>query len=420
MARHRDVDVLVVGAGPAGCAAAITLAQAGVAATVLDGPRREQPGGELVVPRAARALAELGLGDWLSTLPPETVCEGLALLTPDVSRSTSLPFVGKTGRLVDRLELDRALQAAATRAGAEILRGLGATVPTFEGTRLVGLAARGPGEHEEVISCKALIDASGRSAFLAHRLGWGFPYPRHQRSAAWAVYSGVALPEWASSGRATTVALRDGFLSLAPLGAGRVSIGTSLPRRTWDECNGSAERLLGKALGGCPPADWMLARATVERPASVVPSLAFRVMDVAGQGFCMVGDAAGYLDQVVPHGLLAALLGGQSAGLDVADALLRRGRVTAVDFGPTITLVRLLQRQQLALVHAFYDRDFLAVLLAGHQHLGARRALLRLLEGDVLPPRRWRKLARAWILVALASLQELTRRLGAPVFPLVQ
>lgn len=419
MARHRDVDVLVVGAGPAGCAAAITLAQAGVAATVLDGPRRDQPGGELLVPRAARALAELGLGDWLSALPPETVCPGLALLTPDVNRATSLPFLGKAGWLVDRLELDRALQAAAARAGVEILHGLGATVPSFEGTRLVGVAARGPDEREEVISCKALIDASGRSSFLAHRLGWGFPYPRHQRSAGWAVYAGVALPEWVPSTRMTVVTLPTGFLSLAPLGGGRVSVGTALPRRTWDECGGSAERLLGKALGECPPADWMLARATLERPVGVVPSLAFRVMDVAGQGFCMVGDAAGYLDQVVPHGLLAALLGGQSAGLDAADALLRRGRVTAVDFGPTITLVRLLQRQQLALVHAFYDRDFRAVLMAGHEHLGARRALLRLLEGDVLPPRRWRKLARAWILVALASLQELTRRLGAPVFPVV-
>lgn len=420
MARHRDVDVLVVGAGPAGCAAAITLAQAGVAATVLDGTRREQPGGELVVPRAARALGELGLGDWLSALPPEAACEGLALLTPDVSRSSELPFLGKTGWLVDRLELDRALQAAAVRAGVEILHDLGATVPSFEGPRLVGVAARGPGEREEVISCKALIDASGRSAFLAHRLGWGFPYPRHQRSAAWAVYAGVALPDWVSSTRLTAVALPTGFLSLALLGAGRVSIGTSLPRRTWDECSGSAERLLGKALGGCPPVDWMLARATLERPVGVVPSLAFRVMDVAGQGFCMVGDAAGYLDQVVPHGLLAALLGGQSAGLDAADALLRRGRVTAVDFGPTITLVRLLQRQQLALVHAFYDRDFRAVLMAGYEHLGARRALLRLLEGDVLPPRRWRKLARAWVLVGLAGLQSLTRRLGAPVFPAVQ
>jgi len=419
MARYRDVDVLVVGAGPAGCAAAITLAQAGVAATALDGTRRDPPGGELVVPRVARVLAELGLGDWLAALPPEAVCHGLTLLTPDVSRSTTLSFLGTAGWLVDRCQLDRALQAAAVRAGVEILHDLSATVPSFEGTRLVGVVARGPDEREEIISCKALIDASGKSAFLARRLGWGFPYPRHQRSAGWAVYSGVAPPEWLASGRLTVVTLPSGFLSLAPLGAGRVSVGTALPRRLWDECNGSAERLLGKALGECPPADWMLAKATPERPVGVVPSLAFRVIDVAGQAFCIVGDAAGYLDQVVPHGLLAALLGGRSAGLDAADALLRRGRVTAVDFGPTITLVRLLQRQQVGLVHAFYDRDFRAVLMAGHEHLGARRALLRLLEGDVLPPRRWRKLTRAWVLVALAGLQELTRRLGTPVFPVV-
>ena len=105
-----------------------------------------------------------------------------------------------------------------------------------------------------------------------------------------------------------------------------------------------------------------------------------------------------------------------SAGLDVADALLHRGRVTAVDFGPTITLTRMLQRRQLGLVRDLCDKDFLAVLLAGHQHLGARAAFIDLLAGDILPPRRWRKLAHAWMLVELAELQRLTRHLGSPIF----
>ncbi|HPC82269.1 MAG TPA: NAD(P)/FAD-dependent oxidoreductase [Thermoanaerobaculaceae bacterium] len=419
MARHRDADVLVVGAGPAGCAAAITLARAGVAATVLGGPETQPRGCELVVPRAVEVLAALGLEPWLGSQARESECTGVRVASADLGRATCLPFPDRPGRVLDRPDLDQALLDAARAAGAEVLPALVAASPAFEGTRLAGVTARGPDEREEIITCKALIDASGRSAFLARRMGWGFPYPRHRRSAAWAVYSGVSPPDWAPPGELTLIALRDGYLWLAPAAGGRTGVGAVLPRRFWEESSGSAERLLGKALGACPAVDWLLSKARAETPPQAAPSLAFRVLDVAGHGFCMVGDAAGFIDPVVPHGLLAALLGGQSAGLDAAEALLQRGRVTAVDFGPTTTLVRLLQRQQLAHVHAFYDPDFLAVLMAGHDHLGARRALRRLLAGDILPPRRWRTLARAWVLVGLAGLQSLTRRLGAPVFPVV-
>lgn len=417
MARHRNVDVLVVGAGPAGCAAAITLARAGVAATVLDTTPAEPPGIELAVPMTLTLLSDLGLGEWARSLPPETLCSGITLATQDTDRSTSLLFPSGPGRKLDRRELDRELKAAATRAGVEILPHLAAISPSFEGTRLTGILARGDDDREEILSCKVLVDASGRSAFLARRMGWGFPNPRHRRAAAWTVFSEAIQPAWVPADHLLLIALPEGYLWLLPLGDGRVSVGTVLPRRIWDDCAGSAERLLGKALGQCPPVDWLLARAKPERTTQAAPSLAFRVMDVAGHGYCLVGDAAGFLDPVLPHGLLTALLSGRSAGLDAADALLHRGRVTAVDFGPTISLVRLLQRQQLTQAQAFYDRDFLAVLLAGQEHLGARRALLELLEGDFLPPRRWRKLARAGMLAALAELQHLTRRLGVPLFP---
>lgn len=416
MARHRSVDVLIVGAGPAGCAAALTLARAGVAATLLEGAPPEGTRGELLAPGAVRALGELGVPDLVEAIEDFTVCRGLALASVDAERSTRLPFAGCQGRLVDRGRLDGALRAAVLRAGGEILPDLAAVGPTWEGTRLTGVLARGADGREEAITCKALLDASGRKAFLSSRMGWAFPYPRHRKAMAWSTFSGVTLPDWAPWDHLALVAMLPGFLWLAPLGGGRVTVGAVLDRRVWEEIGASPDRLLGKALGASPPVDWLLARADQEGPSRAVSSVAFRVMDVAGHGYCLIGDAAGYLDPVVPHGLLGALLTGQSAGLDVAEALLHRGRLTAVDFGPTVTLTRMLQRQQLGLVRDLYDKDFLAVLLAGHQHLGARDAFIDLLAGNILPPRRWRKLARAWLLVELAELQRLTRHLGSPVF----
>lgn len=416
MARHRSVDVLIVGAGPAGCAAALTLARAGVAATLLEGAPPEGTRGELLAPGAVRALGELGVPELVEAIDDGPACHGLALATADAERFTRLSFADRRARLVDRGRLDSALRAAVLRAGGEILPDLAAVGPTWEGTRLTGVLARGADGREEAITCKALLDASGRKAFLSSRMGWAFPYPRHRKAMAWSTFSGVTLPDWAPADHLTLVPMLPGFLWIAPLGEGRVTVGTVLDRRVWEETGGSADRLLGKALGASPPVDWLLARADQDGPTRAVPSVAFRVMDAAGHGYCLIGDAAGYLDPVVHHGLLAALLTGRSAALDVADALLHRGRLTAVDFGPTISLTRMLQRQQLGLVRDLYDKDFLAVLLAGHQHLGARAATVDLLAGHVMPPRRWRRLALAWLLVELAELQRLTRHLGSPIF----
>ncbi|HNX50103.1 MAG TPA: FAD-dependent monooxygenase [Thermoanaerobaculaceae bacterium] len=416
MARHRSVDVLIVGAGPAGCAAALTLAQAGVATTLLEGVGPTGDRGELLAPGALPVLDELGMPDLGSALRGALACRGITLATADASRSTRLPFRGPGGWLVDHSRLEGELRSAVLRTGAEILPELVATTPTWEGTRLTGVLARAADGRDEAITCKALLDASGRKAFLSNRMGWAFPYPRHRRAMAWASYSGVTLPDWAPRDHQLLVAMLPGFLWLTPLDSGRVTVGAVLDRRTWEECGASAERLLGKALGASPPVDWLLAKADESGPTNAIASVAFRVLDVAGHGYCLIGDAAGYLDPVVPHGLLAALLTGRSAGLDVADALLHRGRVTAVDFGPTVTLTRMLQRQQIGLVHELYGKDLLAVLLAGHQHLGARAAFVELVAGHVQRPRRWRRLAHAWMLTELAELQRLTRHLGSPIF----
>lgn len=60
---HRDGDVLVVGAGPAGSATAAGLAMRGYDVLVLDREHfpRDKPCGEFINPAGAEALARLGV-----------------------------------------------------------------------------------------------------------------------------------------------------------------------------------------------------------------------------------------------------------------------------------------------------------------------------------------------------------------------
>jgi Dehydrogenases (flavoproteins) len=62
-----DTDVLVVGAGPAGSAAAAWSARAGLDTTLLDAETfpRDKPCGDGLTPRAIAELDNLGLTDWL-------------------------------------------------------------------------------------------------------------------------------------------------------------------------------------------------------------------------------------------------------------------------------------------------------------------------------------------------------------------
>ena len=64
---HSHADVVVVGAGPAGSAAAAWAARAGRDVLVIDSANfpRDKACGDGLTPRAVAELERLGLGDWL-------------------------------------------------------------------------------------------------------------------------------------------------------------------------------------------------------------------------------------------------------------------------------------------------------------------------------------------------------------------
>src|ERR1700732_5099854 len=68
------LDVAVVGSGPAGCAAALTLETSGVATTISASPRPREKPTETAVPRLQQLLQSLGAGEALAACEP---CYGI-------------------------------------------------------------------------------------------------------------------------------------------------------------------------------------------------------------------------------------------------------------------------------------------------------------------------------------------------------
>jgi flavin-dependent dehydrogenase len=118
----RRADALIVGGGPAGAAAAIALAKAGIAPDLLErnaGPREIVCGGFLGWDALA-ALARLGIDSGALGARPIT---RLRLLAPDREVEAALP---RAAAGLSRRTLDSALLAAAEEAGARVRRGIAA------------------------------------------------------------------------------------------------------------------------------------------------------------------------------------------------------------------------------------------------------------------------------------------------------
>ena len=164
----RFVEVLIVGGGPAGSAAAITLARAGIEAVVIDKAEfpRDKICGDGLTTGALRLLEELGL-------LPESVeswqdAQDCWVRSPSgTTRLFELPRTGGTfAAIATRKDLDQALLNLARKEGAEVLDGH-ALVAAHEDSR--GITAEV--ENLGVIRANWVIGADGMWSPLRKHLG---------------------------------------------------------------------------------------------------------------------------------------------------------------------------------------------------------------------------------------------------------
>lgn len=151
-------QVLVIGAGPAGCAAAITLARAGVNVALVDRADfpRDKVCGDALIPDSLRALRSLGLRD--------RVLEGARRLASMRIYSPDGTFVHLGGEFacIRRMELDSILLDAALAAGVRFYAPLRlVSARTIDG-RVAGAEFEDPsGAGRRAVEARITILATG-------------------------------------------------------------------------------------------------------------------------------------------------------------------------------------------------------------------------------------------------------------------
>src|SRR5690606_17519403 len=165
-------EVVVLGSGPAGAAAAAVLAQEGHAVLMV---RPSEPAagalGESIPPSARsllteiRALAGLERAGFVAN-------EGNSVWWAGTPTRTERFEGGATGFHVDRSGLEAVLVEVARSSGARVLDGYVAREAERAGSgwRVVCHDDRGGG-HESVLEAPWVVDATGRHGFLARRMG---------------------------------------------------------------------------------------------------------------------------------------------------------------------------------------------------------------------------------------------------------
>ncbi len=421
-ASERAVDVLILGGGPAGSTAGTLLAQAGIQSVIVEGERFPRfHVGESLLPHTLPLFDRLGVHDTVRSLPHTRRKEGASFVTQNGDKHAvywfdrALPPALPHAYQVRRDEFDAALLEHARRQGVEVLEGWHASAPLWDGKRLRGIVVRSPEGEELVLTCRAFLDASGQSSFLASRMGWRFSYLRHKKVAAVSHFRGVWLPPDREAGNITIALTESGWFWLIPFADDTVSVGAVLDVAAWRANGGGPQDVFDAAVARTPEVARRLANAQRLIPFNAVQNFSYRVMRVAGEGFCLVGDAAGFLDPIFSTGVFIGTTTATSAAQDVIEALARHGRVEASDFGPTMALTRSLQRMFFSFIRAYYDPHFLAFFFNPSDFLQLPAAVTSLLAADVLRPGRWARSARYRVLLALARAQRVACRWGHPL-----
>jgi flavin-dependent dehydrogenase len=359
-------DAIVIGGGPGGSTASALLAQHGYRVLLLERefvPRYHI--GESLIPYTWFTLNRLGVIDWLR----QSACP----------KKYSVQFVSITGKVsqpfyffqtikhecsmtwqVWRGEFDAMLLDNARARGVEVRQGVSVRDVLMEGSRVVGVRAdTKDGAKGEEIRAKVVVDATGRDSLLSRKFGWKDRDPQLNKIAVWSYWKGALRDPGLDEG-ATTVAYvpQKGWFWYIPMAGDIVSVGvvgepSYLYRDTRDQ-----DAIYQREVQNCAWIRRHVEVGTQCEPVRVTGEYTYHSKQIAGDGFCLVGDAFAFLDPLFSTGVFLALKSGEMAADAIHAALSSTGEVSAEHFTDYLARQRHAVKSFRNLVLSFYDLTF--------------------------------------------------------------
>jgi digeranylgeranylglycerophospholipid reductase len=311
MSAHRvpEVDVAVVGGGPAGLAAAAEAAKGGLSVVVFErahaiGEPVRTSGGSFVKPLKAMGVPE-------RCYHPIHRIRVIGPTTEAVKTYTRA-----VGCVLDVRGTYQWLAQQAIEAGAEVRLRAHVEGPLRNGG-VCGVAVRDPFRGRYDVTSRVVVDASGHTGFLARDTGLR---PGNERSAVGMEielhspdYDQDEVVFWLGDSVAP-----GGYGWAFPCGDGRVRLGvgvvrpdsTAEPRVLLESLRAEFVRLVGPSSGS----------GALEMHSGLMPVLKPDATTLIGDGIVVTGDAAGQGSTLLGEGIRYAILAGRGAGRAIVGA----------------------------------------------------------------------------------------------------
>ncbi|MFN8481794.1 MAG: geranylgeranyl reductase family protein [Anaerolineae bacterium] len=337
----KTYDVVIIGAGPGGSAAAYYLARRGLDVLLLDKADfpRDKTCGDGLTPRAVSVLKDMGLLDEL--LQVGHLTPALEIVAPmGHSVAFGIPKVGDWpgfSLVVPRLILDDLLLQKAISAGATFQGGTRVfqAQPAPDGVTVRGTRKDGPVE----VRARAAIVATGASPTLLIEMGILKKVPdmmvasrayfedvRGLKDEVYLTFQGIPLP---------------GYGWIFPVSETSANIGAGLVRRGWtNRWRKETSAQAFQSFLATPTLKTMLEHARQVGPVKGYPlRMDFAESPTYGERTLLVGEAAGLVNPLTGEGIDYALESGHMAAAHLA-AMFESGDFSSARFAEYDALLR--------------------------------------------------------------------------------
>ncbi len=244
------------------------------------------------------------------------------------------------------------------------------------------IQARHDDGREETWRARFVLDASGRDTFLGNRLKAKVRNEKHNSTALYAHFTGVARNEGEAEGNITIFWFEHGWFWMIPLANGITSIGAV----TWPYYLKTRKKPLAEFLldtiALCPALQERIKDAQIVANVEATGNYSYSCDRTHGPNYLLLGDAYAFIDPVFSSGVMLAM-NSAFVGAETVDTCLQKPREAAAALRRFDRKMKTGPKQFSWFIYRVTNPTMRDLFMGPRNLLRMKEALLSVLAGDV-------------------------------------